>query len=487
MNFPKRQNPAMMWWWTLGLITVIAAAARLINLSRPGVEIDENVYRSVAEHFANGQGIVGTPLYGNETAQYYGYQPPFYFLALGTWFKLFGSGVVEARTFSVFCSLIVLVLAAVYMRRRVAPLAGLITAGLIALDPWFIFENRIGWIENPLMILIVLALLAWDYAEKHSGIRWWVMVGAAFGAAFIFKQVAGLTIIAFAVAVIVGFRTYADTWGRRIGHLAAMLGSAAAVTVAYFAVMNWVYPGVFYEQTLNQLIRATGGRTSNGSLTFSGHAIYSALTSNYWLFFATALSCVIAWILMVRRFIRVRRGVDDWAGLRHLTYLSLGVMGLLPFAGLVFPHYLLIAFLPTFMYLGGEAYYFLRTPKRLAVFVFAGIFLVTGTVGSVIRLTWPHDDALPQAIAYLNANTGPGDVVVGDETVGVSLDGAAYCQTRKAGRCEGKATVLQTYLSQTQSLPPDPYVYELRDSLNECAEWKGFRETITVYMETCPK
>ncbi len=121
------------------LLVLLALGAWLPLLTKiPTPGGDEPGFVDPAATFAR-HGFLGTDLYlgqlpGMERHIYW--QPPVYFVALGAWFKLFGVGLVQARLFSVFCGLAVVL--CVYGLSRLWASAGQSfgVSALCALSVW---------------------------------------------------------------------------------------------------------------------------------------------------------------------------------------------------------------------------------------------------------------------------------------------------------------------------------------------------------------
>ena len=139
----------------LGLLFTFAMWSGIGLLESPGFTFDEALFVDPALHYAR-HGFLAAPTLGPGFghAEAVLYHPPLYFLALGHVFRVFGEGLLQARLFSVAlasCSLCLVF----FIVRRWSPLAALLAAFLLAVDPLFAYrarEARPDWI--PLLAVL---------------------------------------------------------------------------------------------------------------------------------------------------------------------------------------------------------------------------------------------------------------------------------------------------------------------------------------------
>lgn len=151
----------------LVLLSLAAWLPLLTKLPTPGG--DEPGFVDPAATFAR-QGFLGTPLYlgqlpGMERHVYW--QPPVYFVSLGLWFKLFGVGLVQARLFSVFCGLIVVVCVYGLARFWASPRQALGAAALCALSVWVGDGVRVARMDALCAAFILLCAVSYLWALRR--------------------------------------------------------------------------------------------------------------------------------------------------------------------------------------------------------------------------------------------------------------------------------------------------------------------------------
>lgn len=490
----KRPADTALWLVVLLGILIEGACLRLVGgLSRPGWEWDEPVYTTVATNLLHGDGLSMKRQVFLPDSPYLS-QPPFHFLAVRSWLEVTGlSGVEGARLLAVLCGLIVVAVTALTVRRIAGDIGGLLAAGLLALDSWLVFEHRIAWMDNLHLVLVAVMWLAWvravERAEQgRARIVDWVWVGLAAGTVVMFKHIGALYLVALVIAFVL--QASSIRAGIKVSRAVLATFSAAIYSIATYAVtMYLIYGQYWLKDTLHQFDRVTGKSTSRGSLTTD--ALVSQLFDRYSVFTTTWLLVAAAGLLMVIRMVRVRRGTADWDGLQPLVAATLGAGLGLAGLGMKFPHYFMMAFVPLLAYLAAEVG--LRWPtastgKRVAV-VLTGLLVAFGDIsGGMARVFHYPDDALRQTVGYLDQRTVDTDLVLADESVGVPIR-APYCKLEEAERCLPAATWLVTYESITQKLPDIAALTQARAAAVQCAQFTGFKETITIYRIAgdCPR
>jgi 4-amino-4-deoxy-L-arabinose transferase-like glycosyltransferase len=152
-------------WPVLAAFAVVltaTAALRLWDLgSKPGWQSDETVYADIARNLATSGSLSEHTQYHMSWAPFL-FHPPFYFLLLAGWFKLTGAGVPQARLFAVVASLVTLGLLMRLIRRLHGPVTALVTVTFVAFDGWLLFVQRVSYIENTLMVIIVAGFLLYE-------------------------------------------------------------------------------------------------------------------------------------------------------------------------------------------------------------------------------------------------------------------------------------------------------------------------------------
>ena len=154
------------------LLVIIALASCLpLLLKYPSPGGDEPGFVDVASSFAT-RGVLGTEAYrgllpGAEHHIYW--QPPLYFLALGTWFRVAGAGLAEARTFSLLWAIVTVLLVYLTARRTIPPRPATIAASLFAVS--FFLTNRAAPARMDMMCIALTVASVFIYLvarERNS-------------------------------------------------------------------------------------------------------------------------------------------------------------------------------------------------------------------------------------------------------------------------------------------------------------------------------
>lgn len=463
-------------------ILVVSAGIRLWDLgARPGYEWDEPVYGSVGAHFAQ----LGTVTYKAPIARptVYLSHPPFYFIMLGEWFRMVGTGITQARVLSAIMSLLLITILFLYLRQRMGAWALLPTL-LVAFDGWIVFANRISWIDNSVVVFGVLGIWAYFHALKRNTTRAYVVAGLALGFTLVFKQ---LGVYFCAIPVL----NWIFSRQRTRGHL-VMLGTIVACFMLYLVYMFSVYKDAFVRQTMSQIFRSSGTVTSRGVV--SPQDVITALVGQYHVFAFTVFLCTVSLVWLAIDITRsIRRRDPSWLR-RYSIEASWIIAGIVVFIAvqIKFPNYFIYLMIPLFVYLGmrirdvasGWLAARSRHPRLLRIGLLALLaFAVAADLGAFyLRIVNQNDNALLQVATYVTANVPASDTVLADEPVGVMIP-QPYCKLESAGTCPDVKWIV-TYTSLTQKLPTqasDPQLYVLLQGAEKVVVFVGFKETITVY------
>jgi 4-amino-4-deoxy-L-arabinose transferase-like glycosyltransferase len=475
-------RPAMSpraWWVALGVILAISAFLRFYNLaSSPGWEWDEPVYNSIGTSLAHGTGLRSTPEFGGTNGHYL-YHPPFYFLLLGGWYQVFGSGITQARYLGATASLFYIALFALGTRRLVNPLAGLFTAALLTVDGWLLFENRISWLENSLMVLVALTVLAWERALRRQETISWLLLGLSLGATVIYKHVA----IGVLVGSVIVFALMYRHLERPVRSILITFGVAALIVAVYIMIMVGLFPGEFLRQNQGQLNRSTGQRASRGTVGVNSSSVGGAILLRYWLYVGTAIATAAGFALGARRaFLVFRRGAN-WNGLAVPFSLAIGSTITILLISIRFPHYSILVLVPMLMYVAGEAGVAWERRPHLRRALTAGLaaLMVLTLAGGIGRMAWPSDsNTMLDASHWLDKHARPGDAVVTEEPIGMLVN-FQHCRVAWAEKCNANWEWIITYTSATQELSKNTALQRMLSESKDCITFTGFKEHVTVY------
>lgn len=469
-------------WWPYAALAVIVVASgflRFVNLANaPGYEWDETVYNAIGNNVVEGRGVV----LGNELSHSvspYLFHPPFYFLLLGKWFAMFGSGVTEARALGVLSSLIVIVLVFFLMKLLKNDAVAVVTAAIVSIDTWVVFTNRVSWIENSQMVIILLAMIMLALAcrtNKDANWKLYVAAGLLIGLAVIFKNTA-----AFLFLVLI-FSGVVNRSREKYHYLA--LSVALSVAAIYVAVMTIIFGGAFINSTLAQVLRTSGATSSRGSLGNPADFI-EPLVSTYRIFAATVIVAGIGIVLLMVRIIRAYRN-RSLKPLGNNLLLGSWVLSAVAFFSVIslkMPHYFILTLLPLICFVVAEFYDLSIGRKNLKRVLVAGlaVLVLANAYAYSVRIIVPYDNPVKQVAQYMDTQVSHDAIVVADQTVGVAIP-QKYCTIEKAVMCASNADYVVTYVSFTQKLPLyEPSFKALTERMTKVVSFIGFRENVTVW------
>jgi 4-amino-4-deoxy-L-arabinose transferase-like glycosyltransferase len=467
----------------IGLVLTVGAALRFYDVGfKPGWQSDEAVYTSIG-HIMATTGTLNEHYQYNLTWTPFLFHPPFYFVLLGGWFKVFGSGIPQARAMGVCACIITFALLARLIWKQHGPGAALMTTGLVVFDGWLLYVDRISYIENVLIVLIVGGFLLYQRALEKPTYSRFLLAGLLLGCAVVFKQTGTYVLPTVALNWLIIRRD-----GRK--HL-TLFGGAVAVIATYLGGMIWLFDfnghKWFVQQSLVQVERVLGIRHSLGTLT-SPIAALHLLSHQYGIFIPSLLVALASFILIVCRVIQclLRRSVGPIR--ENSLFFSWAVAGMVIFGAsdLRFPQYFALILIPMYCYLWTEAYRFVRVRPRalIAVAVAASLVTVAGLGSFYLRVLGRHDNVLRETQAWVAKNipNRSNEIIITQEQIG-DLVKQQWCSIARAGSCYRHALWAITYTTYlTPAAPPgDPKFHLALEGATRRATFHGFKETVVIW------
>jgi 4-amino-4-deoxy-L-arabinose transferase-like glycosyltransferase len=492
------------WYWPA--VVVIAAAAVILRFwdsERPGYDVDESVYERIAANFARRGVIAEKGEYAGTVDQLYTSHPPFPFMLLGGWFRLIGTpGLVQARWLAAGASVATIVLIAMFLRKPLGNWA-LLASGLIAVDGWITFTNRVGWLENYQFPLGIAALWYYRHASESRSRKRLFVAGLLLGGVLVFKHVGVYFMVAAIIHRMITTRWQPSTrrpyrawaWAAARGLVSPLIIGPLVVALAYVAGMiAWAGPE-YRAATQNQILRLVGLRKSPGAIK-STSDIIQPLLHQYGIYAATVVMLALTGLLIVGRLVQAARH-RSLEPLRRADalLLSWALAGYLVFglAGLKFPHYLFMIMLPAYCYLIAELWQWVQergrhgaaplVRSRLVVTACLCVVLaLSGLYATYARVIARNDNAVGQTILWFQRNAAQGDRVIADEFIGQQIP-QPYCGIKHVGTClsKGQPRYVVAYTTTTQKLPDDGKLKSLINRGIVVVRFTGFKERIIVY------
>ena len=432
--------------FVLAFVTVLAAGTGL-RLWRLGVspawQWDEAVYYRVSVNVQHG--VLSEHSHFGVPWEPFLYQPPFYFLLLSQWFNFIGASIYHARLLGVILTAAMQGVLFRLLWKIHGPAVALFAIIPVIFDGWLMYIERVSYMENVLMLLVVTGFLLYQRALERPSWQRFAIAGVAIGFAGSFKQTGVYAIPAVMLCWLVTRRAHR-------GHL-VLLGVAMMVIVAYLAVMVRVFdvPGHdwYIGQSTTQVRRVLGLQQSGGTLTSPGGVLH-LLAAQYKYFISSVLLAVTAFVIAVRRILQCYRR-RNWepaqANALLFSWLVTGIV-IFGFSSLKFPQYFALILVPAYCFLWTEVarWNWRRAWKRtvMAVAVLAGLgsFLLTVPAFSV--------NTLAQVQQYAAADIPVGSIVVTEQSIG-DLIQQRWCTVEVATPCLHEATYAITWRTYLQS------------------------------------
>jgi 4-amino-4-deoxy-L-arabinose transferase-like glycosyltransferase len=460
-----------------GLALLGGALVRFWSLaSRPGWQYDEGVYSGVAANLLEHGTVNEHITYGAAWAPDL-YQPPFYFIALARWFALTGVSIYHARMLGVLCALAALGLLWRLLVRAHDPAVALYAMVPIVFDGWLMYVQRISYMENVLLLLVVAGMLLYQRALDTPSWRRFVVAGVALGFAGAFKYTGIYVIGAVLLCWLITKRAHLKHL-TLLGCALASFSSAILYEVISFDTggHNW-----WWQDTLVQIRRVLGIQQSGGTLSSPTAALH-LLLAEYDVFAPSFLIALVALGCALRRLWRCYRE-RDWRPVTGNTLLwswMASALLIFGFSSLRYPQYFALVLVPMYAWFWTEASRWRVRPRIPAMLL--AVACVAGIASFCGRIVGYNDNVFADVQRYAATALPPHAVVIADESIG-DLIGQPYCREQKAVACAGVASYAitwDTYLQTTWDLGDPAYRKTVAGAV-PLRSWTGFNGTVTIW------
>ena len=468
------------------LAFILAAFLRFWEIgSRPGYDWDEPVYANLVGNIAQHHTLVIKAQYGTK-AQPWLFHPPFHFLLVGQWFKLAGTGIVQARVWGASMSLVAMVLLFFALKAMVGSKQAFRTTALLSIDAWMVYANRVSSIENTLLVFIVLAIwFYWRAMQQPTATRF-VVAGMLVGAVTLYKFTGAYILI----AVLINWFIQRQ---RRLNrqHL-LLVATTFAVVVLYCIAMTFFFwksgNDFFWKDNADQLQRTLALHGSRGKAS-NTLAMVTPLVHQYRVFVGTILVAVSSTVLVAVRLIQCFRA-RSWERVKKNSVLFSWVLAsILSFGsiGLKFPTYFQLLLVPMYVYLVVELGEIIGRrnstkdqQRRWLVNVGAAVLVLLSLLGFKWRIVDHHDNAIKQTQHYAETQIPANAVILAEEAIGTIVP-QQYCNIYRAEACQNVVSYIITYKTDQHPIPSNPAFSRLLGHSTEVQVYTGFKETITIW------
>lgn len=429
----------------LAFAVVLAAGTglRLWHLGvSPAWQWDEAVYYRVSINVQHGV-LSEHSLY--QAYEPFLYQPPFYFLLLSRWFTLVGASIWHARLLGVLLTAAMQALLFRLLWKIHGSATALFAIIPVIFDGWLMYIERVSYMENALMVLIVMGFLLYQGAlEKPSWLRF-ALAGAVIGFAGSFKQTGVYVLLAVLLCWLISRRAHK-------AHL-VLAAVALAVMATYIVVMVRVFDVPHHDwyigQSTTQVRRVLGLQHSGGTLTSPGGVLH-LLAAQYKFFIPSVLLGLASFLIVVRRVLQCYRARNWKPAQGNALLFSWLLTGMVVFglSSLKFPQYFALILLPAYCFLWTEVarWDWQQVWKRTAVAAAAvaglGSFLLTVPAFSV--------NSLAEVQQYAATQIPANQIVVTEQSIG-DLIQQRWCTVEEAENCLHFARYAITWRTYLQS------------------------------------
>jgi 4-amino-4-deoxy-L-arabinose transferase-like glycosyltransferase len=430
----------------LVFLTVLVAGTglRLWHLGiSPAWQWDEVVYYRVSVNVQHGvlseHSVYGVPW------EPFLYQPPFYFLLLSRWFDIIGASIYHARFLGVILTAAMQAVLFRLLWKIHGSAVALFAIIPVIFDGWLMYIERVSYIENALMLVIVVGFLLYQRALERPSWQRFAIAGAAIGFAASFKQTGVYALLAVLLCWLV-------TRGSHKGHL-VLLSAAITVIVAYVAVMVRVFdvPGHdwYIGQSVTQVRRVLALQHSGGTLTSPGGVLH-LLAAQYRFFIPSALIALAAFATVARRILQcyqARTWEPAQSNALLFSWLVTGIV-VFGFSSLKFPQYFALILIPAYCFLWTDVTRWnWRSAWKCTVMSAA---VVTGLGSFLLTVPTFSANTLAEVQQYAAVRIPADSIVVTEQSIG-DLIQQRWCTVEAATACVNAATYAITWHTYLQS------------------------------------
>lgn len=203
------------------------------NLLTRGMFMDGLIYTSVAANMAEGVGAFWHPVYtATQFPQFYEH-PPLMMWLLSLWMRLFGTGMMAAKGYSVAVVLLTAALTVgVWKQLGFKTSLGWLPLLALTLIPDVALAAHNNYLESTMTLFVLAAV--W-LVLRGKGVGWHLLAGVMLAAAFLTKGPTGLFPLALP-ALLWLFGTRKGFGQAAVGTLAMSAGLAAPMALLWFSV-----------------------------------------------------------------------------------------------------------------------------------------------------------------------------------------------------------------------------------------------------------
>jgi 4-amino-4-deoxy-L-arabinose transferase-like glycosyltransferase len=457
--------------WPL-IVIGVAVALRFWHLGLVAWQYDEVTYHLIASNLITHQGLTEKATYKTPDQSWL-YQPPWYPYLLAGWYKLTSPTIYAARALGVLFAAGTLVMTWLLVRHLWGRDAALYALVPVAFDGWLLYIQRVSYIEN--LVLLVIVLGFWLYARALAAPSWqgFVYAGVAFGAAACLKYTGVYVALAAALCWLIVRR---DHWQ----HMAMIATVLAVFVVDQLILIVW-WGNAYLDETGIQIQRVLGLQSSSGSLNSPG-ALIHLLFAQYKIFAPSFIIGVAGVVIVISYLLRCYKK-RNWSPVQHQAILfSWALAGMLTFglSSLRQPQYFALILMPLYLLVWTELWN--RDWKSWLTFGLSGAAVVFGILALVVSTHGQQRNPLQEVQQYAQQHIPRSAIVVADEQVG-DLIPQRYCREQQSAACLHHASYIitwNTYLQQTAKLADASY-REIDVGARPVWSATGFNGTVTVW------
>ena len=227
----------------IAVIVGLALILRFWNLEGlPRFSYDEGNYCDISENTANGKFMWWSHSFYGPTF----WNLPLFFIFVAFSFKLFGSGIVQARAVSAIFGTLTCYLAYRFGKDILnKEKVGILAAGLYAIDSYALAIDRLALLDTTQSFFIALSIFFWYLNYKRNKQTYTIIAGICAGLAILTKATGVFAILVLVVSTLIGAINGKRELEQSLRRFIILIGTCILTVSPYLIFARLSDPNVF--------------------------------------------------------------------------------------------------------------------------------------------------------------------------------------------------------------------------------------------------
>ncbi|MFX1519451.1 MAG: ArnT family glycosyltransferase [Promethearchaeota archaeon] len=260
LNVLKRYlGPITLGKILLVIVLGLAILLRCWNLQGvPRFSYDEGNYADISENTANGRFMEWSHSFYGPTF----WNLPLFFILVAFSFRLFGSGIFQARAVSALFGTLTCYLAYRFGKDILnKEKVGLLAAGLYAIDIYAVSIDRLALLDTTQSFFIALSILFWYLNYKRNKQTYTIIAGISAGLAILTKATGAFAILILFVSTLINALNGKSELEQSLRCFIILLGTCILTVSPYLIFARLSDPSVFQKMLSMYFLRSQRGES----------------------------------------------------------------------------------------------------------------------------------------------------------------------------------------------------------------------------------